>query len=124
MLLQTKAVLRFCFERCNSCLLFSGRTALHLSSDKGDVEVCKLLVESQADVNAKDDEFDGAGCDARPLHMPLQKKAALRFCFERCNSRLLFSGCTALHLSSRSGRVEVCKLLVESQADVNANDRS
>ena len=63
-------------------------------------------------------------CDARLLHMPLQKKAGLRFCFERCNSCLLFSGKTALHLSSQDGHndVEVCKLLVESQADVNVKD--
>ena len=79
--------------------------------------VCKLLVERQADVNVKD-----IGCDARPLHMLLQTKARLRLCFERStgNSCLLFSGCTALHLSSRDGHMEVCKLLVESEADVNA----
>jgi hypothetical protein len=77
--------------------------------------VCKLLVERQADVNVKD-----IGCDARPLHMLLQTKAGLRFCLERCDSCLLFSGRTALHLSSRDGHMEVCKLLVESEADVNA----
>ncbi len=116
MLLQTKAGLRSCFERCNSCLLFSGKTVLHLSSMSGRVEVCKLLVESQADVNAKDGR-----CDARPLHMLLQTKAVLRSC---CNSRLLFSGKTALHLSSQDGHndMEVCKLLVECQADVNVKD--
>ena len=54
MLLETKAGLRFCFERCNSRLLFSGKTALHLSSERDDVEVCKVLVECQADVNVKD----------------------------------------------------------------------
>jgi ankyrin repeat protein len=64
MLLTTKAGLRFCFERCNFCLLFSGRTALHWSSMRGLVDVCKLLIESQADLNAKANE-----CDARPLHM-------------------------------------------------------
>jgi hypothetical protein len=67
MLLQTKAVLRFCFERCNSCLLFSGQTALHESSEAGHLEVCKLLIECQADVNAK-----GRRCDARPLHILLK----------------------------------------------------
>ncbi len=118
MLLQTKAGLRFCFERCNSRLLFSGYTALHISSDHGDVEVCKVLVEGQADLNVKDNK-----CDARPLHMLLQTKAGLRFCFERCNSRLLFSGQTALHWSSKAGHMEVCKVLVEGQADVNVKDK-
>jgi ankyrin repeat protein len=82
------------------------------------MEVCKLLVEAQADVNAKD-----IRCNARPLHMLLQTKAVLRFCFERCNSYLFFSGKTALHWSCERGKyMEVCKLLVECQADVNAND--
>ena len=54
MLLQTKAGLRFCFERCNSCLLFSGQTALYMSSMEGHLEVCKLLIACQADVNVKD----------------------------------------------------------------------
>ncbi len=84
---------------------------------KGRLEVCKLLVDCQADVNVKNEE-----CDARPLQMLLQTKAGLRFCFERCNSRLLFSGRTALHLSSEAGHLEVCKVLVEGQADLNVKD--
>ena len=119
-LLKTKAFLRFCFERCNSRLLFSGGTALHRSSMHGhsNAEVCKLLVACQADVNVKDNE-----CDVCPLHTLLQTKAGWRFCFERCNSCLLFSGCTALRWSSVHGHVEFCKLLVKSQADVNVRDR-
>jgi hypothetical protein len=46
----------------------------------------------------------------------------MRVCFARCNCRLLFSGQTALHRYSRKGHLEVCKLLVECQADVNAKD--
>jgi ankyrin repeat protein len=118
MFLQTKAELRFCFELCNSRLLFSGWTALRLSSIFGRLEVCKLLVECQADLNVKDEE-----CDARPLHMLLQTKAGLRFCFERCNSCLLFSGYTALISSSVHGHLEVCKLLVECQADLNVKEK-
>jgi hypothetical protein len=120
MLLHTKARLRLCFERCNSRLPFSGKTALHTSCEWGDnVEVCKLLVKFQANVNAADPE-----CDARHFHMLLKTKAGLRFCFKHCNSRLLFSGQTALHLSStQNGHVEFCKFLVECQADVNAKDK-
>jgi ankyrin repeat protein len=119
MLLKTKAALWFCFERCNSRLLFSGQTALHLSSYAQNVKACKLLVKSQADVNLKDKNQ----CGARPLHMLLQTKAGLRFCFERCNSRLLFSGYTALHYSSVAGLLELCKLLVKCQADVNVKNK-
>ena len=117
-LLQTNAGLRFCFERYNSRLLFSGDTALHWSSMRGLVEMCKLLIESQADINAKANE-----CNARPLRMLLKTKAVLRFCFERCNSCLVFSGKTALHYSSEAGHTELCKLLVECQADMNVKDK-
>ena len=114
-------VLRFCFERCNSLLFFRGQTALHLSSEAGQVEACKLLVACQTDVNVQDQL-----CDARPLHTILKTKAVLRFCFELCNSRLLFSGFSALHRAScRSyliGCKKVCKLLVECQADLNLED--
>jgi hypothetical protein len=79
MLLQTKAVLRVCFGLCNFCLLFRGRTALHGSSFVGHLEVCKLLVELQADVNVEDDM-----CDARPLHLLFKTKAVFWVRFERC----------------------------------------
>ena len=74
-LLNVKAGLRFCFERCNSLRLFSIQTALHLCSVNDHVDVCKLLVENEADVNAADEK-----CDARPLRMLTHTKAGLRCC--------------------------------------------
>jgi hypothetical protein len=72
-------------------------TALHLSSCKGHAEVCKFLVDCQADVNAKD------------------------------NSRgtPLICACSQLGPLPRGGEghLEVCKLLVECKADVNAKTR-
>ncbi len=123
--LKTKAVFRFCCERCNSRLRFSGNTALHWASEHGHVEVCKLLVECEADVNAETSVHENPidGLDARPLQILWKTKAGLRFFFERCNSCLLFSGKTALLLSLKYGHVEVCKLLIECQADVNATDK-
>ena len=119
--LKTKAVFRFCCERCNSRLRFSGSTALHCSSIEGHVEVCKLLIECEADVNAETSVHENPidGFDARPLQILWKTKAGLRFFFERCNSCLLFSGETALHWASKHGHVEVCKLLVKSGANVN-----
>jgi hypothetical protein len=67
-------------------------------------------------------------CDARPLHimyiyMLLITKAGSRFCFERCNSCLLFSGWNALTLSFIHGHLEICKLLVQCQAHVDVQDK-
>ncbi len=64
-------------ERCNSRLVVRGKTALHLASYLCNFEMCKLLVESQADVNAKDSR-----CDARPLHLLLKTRAGFPvYCF-------------------------------------------
>ncbi len=41
-----------CFELCNARLLFRTESALHLSSENGHLEVCRLLVECRVDVNA------------------------------------------------------------------------
>jgi hypothetical protein len=88
-----------------------------MSSEAGHVKVCKLLLECHANVNLEDYK-----CDARPLHIFFNVKAGSRFCSERCNSLRLFSIQTALHLCSAAGHVEICKLLVEYEADVNWED--
>ncbi len=108
-LLQTKVTFWCCFDSRLHC---SGWTALHVSSEKCHVEVCKLLVQYQADLNVKNYRLD-----ARPVHILM-----MAFCSKRCNSRFHFRGATALYLSSRSGHVEVCKLLVECDADVNVKE--
>jgi hypothetical protein len=46
------------FECCNPRLLFSRQTPLHRSSLEGHVDVCQFLVTCNADVNAKDNEYD------------------------------------------------------------------
>ena len=47
----------FCFEPFDSGIL-SGATSLHWSSGAGHLEICQLLVENGADVNARDNEYD------------------------------------------------------------------
>ena len=47
----------FVFEPFDSGIL-RGRTSLHWPCQNGHLEICQLLVENGADVNAKDDEYD------------------------------------------------------------------
>ena len=92
-ILQDAAVARIAEEH--------GEHDIRTAARNGDMErVRDLVIANPACVYIKD-----VGCEARPLHMLLQTKAGLRFCLERCNSCLLFSGWTALHLSSFYGHV-------------------
>ena len=109
MILQDAAVARIAGRQET----FGIRTA----AENGDIELVRDLVIADPACVHETDEW----CDARPLHTLLKTKAGLRFCFERCNSCLLFSGQTALPWSSMNGHMEVCKLLVEyekAEADV------
>ena len=72
--LNTKAVFLFCFELCHSRLLFRERTALYKSSANGNVAICKLLIESKADVNAKNRK-----CGALSSRMPFNSQAGFLF---------------------------------------------
>ena len=54
-------------------------------------------------------------------HAHLKTNAA--FWFDRCNPLLLSSQWTPLHESSYHGHAEICKLLMECKADVNARTR-
>ncbi len=55
---ESEGEFEFCSELSNSRLLFREQTALYLSSLNGHVDVCKLLVASQADLNAKNSKFE------------------------------------------------------------------
>jgi ankyrin repeat protein len=44
------------FARVNSFAFSRGATPLHLSSENGHLEICRLLLQSKADVMAADDK--------------------------------------------------------------------
>jgi ankyrin repeat protein len=76
----------------------NGCSPLHCSSANGHVEISRLLVEANSDVNAKTFRNEEASRSGRAQEY----------------------GDSPLHFSSRAGRLEVCRLLVEAKADVNA----
>ena len=112
------AIVMIIFTKQNSVSLFnsflsSGWHPLHLSAYHGHLETCRLLVEARADVQAKDNG------SAPPLVMII---------FTKQNSVSLFnsflsSGDQPLHQSARWGHLEICRLLVEARADVQAKNR-
>ncbi len=97
-----------------------GCTPLHYSAAYGHLEVCRLLLQCNADVEAKSTDYH----PNTPLHESADK-GHLEVCrlLLQCNADVKaksFNQWTALHLSAEQGHLEVCRLLVESKADVAA----
>lgn len=97
----------------------SGFTALHYAARNGNYEICKILIELNANVNAK--TFN---CGSTPLHR------AAYMCHEKVVKLLLEKGAnvlekdcdfkTALHKCVERGRVnfmDIAKLLIKSSRE-------
>ena len=50
-----------CFQRLNPLLFLSGTTPLHASASQDNVQICRILVESKADVTRQDYYCSGDG---------------------------------------------------------------
>ena len=90
----------------------------------GNLNVARILLENGADVNARSQnggtplffatiEYDSGKKDKAELLIDFGAKVDIKH---------LPTGWTPLHNSARSGNVEVAKLLIKSEADVNAKD--
>ena len=92
--------------------VFSGETALICSSSYGRLDVTRFLVESKANVEAKDNRY------YTPTTLPFKSSTPLQFSSIFLIS--VISGMTPLIFSSLCGNLDVIRFLVESKADVAA----
>jgi ankyrin repeat protein len=85
------------------------------SSATGKLDVTRFLVESKANVEAKNNRY------YTPITLPFKSSTPLQFGSIFLIS--VFSGSTALICSSMNGRPCVTRFLVESKADVAARSK-
>jgi ankyrin repeat protein len=104
---------QLCSRKLITLFCFSQRTPLHYSASGGQLEICRLLLQCNADVNAKD-----RGYLLQPLSF-LQRYSFAQVDYFFVTIRRY----TPLHVSAREGRLDTCRLLVESKADVAAENK-
>jgi ankyrin repeat protein len=93
---------------------------LHLASEKGHINVARVLLEHGVDVNARDrNRFTSLHLASKEGHTDVAQ-----FLLEHGVDVNAWGNLrsTALHLASERGRLEVIRLLLEHGADVEAQD--
>ncbi|KAK2713988.1 hypothetical protein QYM36_009768 [Artemia franciscana] len=94
-----------------------GNTALHYASEKGNLDICQLLVSHGAEVNCLTSE------NLTPLHLTT-------FCDKTCVTKYLLKkgtdpnlkNCyykTALHCAAEKANLDICQILVSCGVEVN-----
>ncbi len=86
---------------------------LHVAAVKGFADVCKVLLDAKADVDAQAARHD--------VCIRLFENVLLIFCRISCvpwGTGLQ----TPLHCSASNGHLDVCKVLLDAKANVNATD--
>src|SRR3989304_985827 len=108
-------------EDINAAHNHNKKTLLHLAAKKGYAKAVKLLLDNNADVNARE------VMDATPLHLAiLEDKVEIVQMLITHGADLDAKSSylsTPLHNAALFGKVEIAKLLLENGADVNAKDK-
>ncbi|KAF5306177.1 hypothetical protein FQR65_LT07453 [Abscondita terminalis] len=98
-----------------------GRSALHLAAEKGFLKVCDLLLTHKAFINSK----SRVGRTALHLAAMNGYTHLVKFLIKDHNAVidiLTLRKQTPLHLAAGAGQIEVCKLLLELGANIDATD--
>lgn len=98
-----------------------GRSALHLAAEKGFIEVCDLLLSHKAFINSK----SRVGRTALHLAAMNGYTDLVKFLIKDHNAVidiLTLRKQTPLHLAAEAGQLEVCRLLLELGANIDATD--
>ena len=95
-------------------------TALHLASENGYLECCRLLVKAGADINARN------GLDDTPLILAcyngFTSLVKYLLAHQAVVRRRGYLDRTALHCATENGHLQICKILVSAKADYEEDD--
>lgn len=99
-----------------------GRTPLQLAAAHGHVELCAVLLEAGADVNAADEDGE------TPLHSAIRRNqlAAAGLLLQRgadTEARNAYGRTPLLLVARETGNLEMARVLIDAGANVNARDR-
>lgn len=98
-----------------------GRSALHLAAEKGFIHVCDALLTNKAFINSK----SRVGRTALHLAAMNGYTDLVKFLIKDHNAVidiLTLKKQTPLHLAAAAGQIEVCRLLLELGASIDATD--
>lgn len=94
-----------------------GSTALIISCERANLDLCRVLVEHKANLNAANKTGDTALSAAAA-------KGSLPICRllldSKCNPHGKLEGVPPLYAAAKSGNVDVCKAILDARADPNA----
>jgi ankyrin repeat protein len=98
-----------------------GRTALHKAVGEGNIEMVKLLLANNADVNVQDTLHQFT-----PLHSAVSRSVAELLIANGANVHArtdkVSGSATPLHNAAQEGQLEVAETLIAHGADVNAKN--
>ncbi|HEU4621402.1 MAG TPA: ankyrin repeat domain-containing protein [Burkholderiaceae bacterium] len=109
--------------KVNACTRGTDRTPLHIAAEHGSLDTLRVLLEHKANPKAKDRDGNTALLVAARNNRANTLTELLEVRLKDLN-RANKGGETPLHLAARTGSIDVMRVLLAHNADLDAHDRS
>ncbi|KAL1392984.1 ankyrin repeat protein, partial [Phyllosticta capitalensis] len=100
-----------------------GYTSLHWAAERGNLEICEALVNHHADLNLMTKPTLKVDAGMTPLHLATKydNGDVVKFLLSHHDAKVDARDCeefSSLHWAAKKGYLEICKSLVDHQADL------